>query len=308
MSQPQTPSFVSPTTPLDRQTEVVRNPRRRIQSVVNQTPCLVQIYPADGGLGRPHAVDRALAFGRDTECEFCLEEAAVSRCHARVIPRDDGCYVADLRSTNGTFVNDERIFLCKLADGDYLRVGSHIYRFLAGGNIEADYHEEIYRLTITDALTGAFNKRHLLEFLERELARTSRHGRPLALVMFDIDHFKAVNDTHGHLAGDFVLRELAGRIRQVVRRDELFARYGGEEFATVLPETSREGATQMAERMRQLVAAQPFTYGDKTLPITISLGVSATDGSESPPPLEFIRRADEKLYQAKNEGRNRVAS
>src|SRR5262249_43190695 len=148
-----------------------------------------------------------------------------------------GVTVADLGSTNGTFLNDALVARAPLKDGDYLRVGNCIYRFLAGGNVEADYHEEIYRLTITDGLTQTHNKRYLLEFLDRELARSQRHTRPLSLVLFDIDRFKAINDELGHLAGDHVLRELAACVKAAVRREELFARYGGEEFAVVLPET-----------------------------------------------------------------------
>ena len=303
--QPALPSFRNEA---DMETEVVRNPQKRIASVANQTACLVQIYPTDAGLGRPHALDHSLTLGRDATCELCLDETDVSRHHARIVPRGDGCYVADLRSTNGTFVNNEPIFLRKLADGDYLRVGSHIYRFLAGGNIETNYHEEIYRLTITDALTGADNKRHLLEFLDRELSRASRHGRPLALVLFDIDHFKAINDTHGHLAGDAVLRGLADRLRADIRRDELLARYGGEEFAVVLPETNRAGAVKAAERMRQIIGNEPFQHADQTLKVTVSLGVITTDGSESLTPAAFLERADQKLYEAKRQGRNRVVA
>src|SRR5207247_3830386 len=138
----------------------------------------------------------------------------------------DGYYAVDLQSTNGTFVNDVPASICKLKDGDYLRVGNCIYRFLAGGNVEAEYHEEIYRLTIIDALTGIHNKRYLLEFLDRELARSARHHRPLSLVMLDIDRFKAVNDELGHLAGDFTLRELLSLAKEAIRKEELCVRYG----------------------------------------------------------------------------------
>src|SRR6516165_2972170 len=158
-----------------------------------------------------------------------------------------------MQSTNGTFINDVAVPEQPLKDGDYLRVGNCIYRFLTGGNLEAEYHEEIYRLTIIDALTESHNKRYLHDFLDRELARSARYHRPLALCLFDIDHFKAINDDLGHLAGDFTLRELATCIRSLVRREELFARYGGEEFVLVLPETTLEGAQNMGERVRSMV-------------------------------------------------------
>jgi diguanylate cyclase (GGDEF)-like protein len=196
----------------------------------------------------------------------------------------------------------------KLKDGDYLRVGNCIYRFLMGGNVEAEYHEEIYRLTIIDALTDIHNKRYFLEFLDRELARSSRYERPLSLVMMDIDKFKAINEEMGHLGGDFVLRELAARIKGNIRKEELFARYGGEEFAVVLPETANEGALILADRLVKVISQQPFQYEDKPIQVTISSGLTTTVGEKGISPADLIRRADEKLYQAKKDGRNRVVN
>src|SRR5262245_7768022 len=157
--------------------------------------CLVHIYPPGPGLGSCHTLDgQPVLIGREAECDVCISDGSVSRQHARIQPGTDGHYVVDLDSTNGTFVNDKPASMYKLQDGDYVRVGNWIYRYLAGGNVEAEYHEEIYRLTIIDGLTGIHNKRSLLEFLERELARSARYHRPLSLILFDIDHFKAVND------------------------------------------------------------------------------------------------------------------
>jgi diguanylate cyclase (GGDEF)-like protein len=252
--------------------------------------------------------DVALVVGRGAEADIRIYDNSVSRRHARVQPGTDGYYAIDLQSTNGTFVNDAPASMHKLKDGDYLRVGNAIYRFLAGGNVEAEYHEEIYRLTIIDGLTDVPNKRYLLEFLDRELARSERYHRPLALLLFDIDHFKAVNDRMGHLGGDFTLRELAARVKAGIRKEELFARYGGEEFAVVLPETTREGAVPIAERLRSLVEAQPFTYDGREYAVTVSIGVATTTGEEALTPGELLRRADERLYQAKRDGRNCVAA
>src|SRR5262249_20805775 len=141
-----------------------------------------------------------------------------------------------------------------------------------------------------------------------ELARSARYDRPLSLVMIDIDKFRTINEELGHLGGDFTLRELAARLKGNVRKEELFSRYGGEEFAIVLPETPREGAVVLAERLVKTVAEQPFQYEERTYHVTISAGATTTAGEESITPSDLIRRADDKLYQAKREGRNRVCS
>jgi diguanylate cyclase (GGDEF)-like protein len=294
---------------LEKVTETWVTVPERPVSMTNRNACLVHIYPTGPGMGSRHTLaDKPLVIGRGGDTDLRINDHSVSRRHARIQPGADGYYAVDLNSTNGTFVNDVPASMQRLKDGDYLRVGNCIYRFLAGGNVEAEYHEEIYRLTIIDALTDIHNKRYLLEFLDRELSRSGRYARPLSLVMFDIDRFRAVNEDLGHLGGDFTLRELAARIKGNVRKEELLARYGGEEFAVVLPETTREGAVNLSERLRTVVASQPFTYEDRSYHVTISLGVATTTGDETMTPSALLRLADEKLYQAKHEGRNRVVS
>jgi diguanylate cyclase (GGDEF)-like protein len=280
-----------------------------VPGVTRREACLVHIYPTGPGMGARYPLgDAPMVIGRGNDADIRINDNSVSRRHARIQPGADGYYAIDLQSTNGTFVNERPASMYKLTDGDYLRVGNCIYRFLAGGNVEADYHEEIYRLTIIDGLTEIHNKRYLLEFLDRELARSQRYQRPLAVALFDIDHFKAVNDAMGHLGGDMTLRELAARVKGGVRKEELFARYGGEEFVVVLPETSREGAVQAAERIRALVESRPFSYDGRDYALTVSVGVATTTGEEALTPGELLRRADERLYQAKRDGRNRVAA
>jgi diguanylate cyclase (GGDEF)-like protein len=276
-------------------------------STTRRDACIVHIYPTGPGMGARYALsDTPVVIGRGNDCDIRINDHSVSRRHARIQPGADGYHAVDLQSTNGTFVNDVPVSICRLKDGDYLRVGNCIYRFLAGGNVEAEYHEEIYRLTIIDALTDIHNKRYLIEFLDRELSRSARYGRPLALILFDIDRFKAVNDEMGHLGGDFILRELATLVKSNVRKEELFARYGGEEFVIVLPEAKPETGALVAERVRSLVEKHVFQYEGKRYPVTISLGVANTSGEEALTPADLIRLADEKLYAAKAAGRNRV--
>jgi two-component system cell cycle response regulator len=179
-----------------------------------------------------------------------------------------------------------------------------VFKFIEGGDVEALYHEEIHRLTIMDGLTQIANKRYFTDFLEREIARATRHHRPLTLAMFDVDHFKKVNDEHGHLAGDRVLCGVAETIAAEVRREELLARWGGEELAVVLPETPIDGATKFAERIRHIIEETPFDYDGELLRVTVSAGVAALAPGDTMQSL--VERADGLLYQAKDEGRNRV--
>jgi diguanylate cyclase (GGDEF)-like protein len=213
----------------------------------------------------------------------------------------------DLGSTNGTYVNDELIDEYVLRDGDFIKIGRSIFKFLSGNNIENAYHEEIYRLTTIDGLTQVFNKRYFLETLEREIGRAQRYRRDLSLIIFDIDHFKKINDTYGHLAGDHVLKHLALVIKSRIRREDILSRYGGEEFTIILPEIDRENASQFADKIRRLIEKAVFKFEDTEIPITISIGVAAY-APESGDVAEFIKVADDKLYQAKTQGRNRVVS
>jgi diguanylate cyclase (GGDEF)-like protein len=281
----------------------------RPASLAGGAACLVHIYPTGPGMGTRYPLgDQPLTLGRSGTCDICIPDDTVSRRHALLEPQEGTHYVVDLNSTNGTYVNDRRATRQRLRDGDYVHVGNCIYRFLSGGNVENSYHEEIYRLTIIDALTDTYNKRYLLEALDREVARLNRHSRPLTLLLFDIDHFKRVNDERGHLCGDFTLRELAARVKAlVIRKGDLLARYGGEEFAVVLPETDRDGGVQVAERIRAAAALQPFHFDDKPYQVTVSVGVATTTPEAPRTSLELIGQADEKLYEAKREGRNRVA-
>ena len=251
----------------------------------------------------------ALTIGRTDECEIPIPDTSISRRHARIECTAKGYIIADLGSTNGTFVNNVPIpGPTALQDGDYVRIGNCIYRFLGGGNIELAYHEEIHRLTILDGLTQIHNRRSLMEFLDTELARAQRYGRPFSLLLLDIDKFKSINDRFGHLCGDHVLRELAARVGPIIRKGDLFARYGGEEFALALVETPRDQALEVAERLRCLVADRHFEFGGQSLPVTTSIGVACLDELSAPTPTALLETADERLYRAKQTGRNRVVA
>lgn len=270
--------------------------------------CLVVIYTSDARLfGKRIMLDKdTIVVGRGSESDLMLENDSVSRKHCKFDHRGRTWFVQDLESTNGTYVNDELIKDCPLRRGDQIKIGDTIVKYLAGSDVEAQYHETIYRMTIIDGLTGAHNKRFLLESLEKEIPRARRHARPLALLMFDVDHFKTVNDSFGHLAGDYVLKELCNIVRTRLRPDDFLARYGGEEFGVALPETPLDGATKIGEELRKLVEKHKFTFESEDIPITISIGAAQLD--ERGDVLQFVKAADEKLYEAKRGGRNKVCS
>lgn len=266
--------------------------------------CLVLLYGASIGKKFDLHGDEML-IGRDATNHVVVEVDSVSRRHAMLEMQGDDRVLLDLGSTNGTYVNDEPIDRHVLRSGDLVRVGDVIFKYLAGQNIEAAYHEEIYQMTITDGLTAIANARYMAEFLDREFARSRRYGRHLCVLLLDIDHFKQINDEYGHLTGDYVLREMAALISRRVRREELLARYGGEEFVLVLPETPSDGAVTYAERLREMIEVHEFSFEEHTLKVTVSIGVGAFDPNMGRP-QDLLAAADEKLYEAKNAGRNAV--
>jgi diguanylate cyclase (GGDEF)-like protein len=266
--------------------------------------CLVVIYGDE--LGKKHNLNASsLLIGRSSKCDIQIDQESTSRNHSKIVNTGKSILIRDLGSTNGTYVNDEPIEEHVLRDGDFIKIGRTIFKFLTGGNIENAYHEEIYRLTTVDGLTQISNKRHFLETLDREIARGQRYQRPLSLVMFDLDHFKNINDTYGHLAGDYVLKYLASAVKGRIRREDVFARYGGEEFAIVLPEITVATALTFAEKVRQLVEQHEFRFEKTRIEVTISVGVAGTELQDIDAET-LIKRADEQLYAAKSAGRNQV--
>ena len=291
--------------------------KTRVTQVVQAPPpdqpagndCVVVIYAAEPGLlGKRYVLDKSpLRIGRGGDNHIVLEGDSVSRRHAHFERRAGAWYIVDDGSTNGTFLNEDQVKgEAPLGNGDRVKVGPSILKYLSGLDAEAKYHEEIYKMTIVDGLTQIHNKRYLFEALDRELIRARRYDRQLSLLIFDIDFFKSINDQYGHLAGDHVLRELARIVQERIRRDEVFARYGGEEFVIVLPETPLAGGVALAENLRGRVESHPFSFQGERIPVTISVGCAML--AEERTAAELIQRADDKLYEAKRGGRNRVCS
>ena len=248
--------------------------------------------------------DAPIDVGRGSAAGLILDADSVSRKHARIERFGGGHRIVDLGSTNGTYVNGVKIKEHILKDGDRIGIGKALLKYIAGGNIEGAYHEEVQRLMRFDPLTNVFNKRHFDESLRLAVFTAAGAGRSLSLIVFDLDHFKKVNDTHGHMAGDAVLCGAAAAVQAILSPAELFGRVGGEEFALLCSDTDLESALERAEAVRRVVMRDPYTFEDKKLPVTVSAGVAQLDPDE--PAENLFDRADAQLYAAKNAGRNCV--
>lgn len=246
--------------------------------------------------------------GRSAEADIRLDDEGVSRSHATMARRPDGSVeVSDLDSTNGTFVNGTQIRHFTLSDGDRIQIGSvTILKFSYQDSLEEQFQQQLYDSATRDPLTQSYNKRYFDDQFEKDISHATRHGLPLALVMLDVDHFKKVNDTHGHPAGDHVLQRLAATIMASLRTEDAFCRVGGEEFAVIMRDCTTDEAAQLAERLRKLVANTQFVYGGQHIPVTMSLGLSSHTRDRPRTVAALVQEADNCLYEAKRSGRNRV--
>jgi len=265
-------------------------------------PCLVMIAGTEIGRRIDLGSD-AVDIGRSAECVVCVNSDQVSRRHAVVQRILNRYHVVDMNSTNGTFVNDERVTRATLEDGDLIRVGKTVLKYTES-HIELQYIEHIDNLANRDALTGAFNKRYFDDNLAKEAKKAQQVLAPLSMVLFDIDHFKKINDTYGHPAGDAVLKSVVDTVRTQIRQSDSLCRVGGEEFALILPNTPEQLALQAAEFVRSAVETSAYSFEGVRIPVTVSLGVAELAAGDFPGAL--YKRADEKLYAAKRGGRNRV--
>lgn len=243
--------------------------------------CLVVIYGQQLGAKHPLKAGEMIV-GRSSQAQLQIDHESVSRRHARIVLTESGVLVSDLGSTNGTYVNDDPVQERTLAHGDLIKVGRTILKYLSTDNIEAAYYEEIHRLTTVDGLTRCYNARSLREHLIREVSRSVRYGRPLSVLMFDVDDFARINEEFGHLAGDAILAQLGKRLSRRVRREDLLARTSGGEFALVTPEITKEGAAYLGNRLLRLIGETAFGFDDVQIPVTLSIGVAAIEEVQIP--------------------------
>jgi diguanylate cyclase (GGDEF)-like protein len=253
-----------------------------------------------------YEIDPQLVLGRGREADVRLQGDGISRKHACVRLDDEVVVFEDLGSTNGSFINGERVMRHALVEGDKLQIGTGvILKFTYHDELDEDFQRQMFESASRDALTQVYNKRFFLEQLESEYAFALRHVSDLSLLMFDIDHFKHINDSHGHLVGDYVLSELTRVVIPSIRIEDTFARYGGEEFV-LLSRNNPSAAAVIGERLRGTIEQHMFTHDAKSLRVTVSLGVACMPNPSITSAEELIAAADKALYEAKRTGRNRV--
>jgi diguanylate cyclase (GGDEF)-like protein len=274
-------------------------------------PCLVMI--AGPRLGEIFPIEGELAIGRDPDCALRLaDDESISRKHAKVKKVADGALITDLGSANGTYVDGSRVTETVLKEGAKIRVGQTVVlKFASYDAIEELAQRQLLEAALRDGLTHAFNRRYFQQRLTAEIRFAERHSQPVAMLMIDIDHFKQLNDNHGHLAGDSVLKKLVDLLTETLRAEDVLARYGGEEFAVLARGISREAALSLAERLRKLVQTTNFGAADKPLEVTVSVGLALfpfADKVSEDPASQMIELADAALYRAKQSGRNQVQS
>lgn len=247
--------------------------------------------------------DEKFVLGRGSAADLVIDSDSVSRAHAYIEKREKSHFLVDNDSTNGSYVNYKRVREKELRDGDQIQIGHAMLKYLSGDNIETAYHEEFRRLARRDALTGALNRTTYEEDVRVALGAAERKGKDISLILFDLDHFKSINDTHGHTAGDLVLSYVGERMVERTQEPHLFARVGGEEFA-VLFLGGMEAALGEAERIRIAIESIQVDYDGVHIPVTASIGVAQFLPGQSA--SDLYDEADARLYEAKKAGRNQV--
>ena len=278
-------------------------------------PAQQPLYLVVIGGGIPGAMIRlsggGTRLGRAADNTLQLPDISISRYHAFLGVDEEGqVRLSDLGSTNGTFINERRIpehTPVRIEDGDRLQFGANVvFKFIRPDPCDEQFQREMFERTVRDSLTGLYNRAYFLAQFGALTDRSGLKGLGVALLMVDIDHFKRVNDQHGHDVGDAVLREVANILRQATRADDLVARYGGEEFVIALPVAAPDGATERAERVRSSLAVRRMLAAGVPVEVTASIGLAFTPADRPRSVAALLATADRGLYQAKNSGRDRV--
>lgn len=296
----------------DGQTTSIAVPIQVIQGGPGKAGYLMVVSSRSAGVsGQMFKLNTAeMTIGRGADVEIRIDDEGISRKHARFTQTAPGCFrLSDLGSRNGTFVNGERIVSAELKDGDKVQVGSTaVLLFSLQDELEEQFTLRMFESATHDGLTQLLNKNYFKIELDKELSYSQRYRSPLSLMMIDVDHFKRVNDTYGHIIGDQVLVRLAARLAQLVRKEDVLARYGGEEFVSLLRQADQASAVKCAERCRAAAELLAVKAGSQMVVVTISLGIATLMPGQLSTPEAMIALADANLYRAKNAGRNRIVA
>lgn len=272
-------------------------------------------------LAVPIPLERAeVTLGRALDADVRINDAQASRLHAQIRTEVDEATGAaryrliDLDSTNGTMLNGKAIDEAFLEDGDKFVIGDHLIRFEMLDEIDREFQQQIHRLLVHDELTGLLTSKSFFSELRREAARAEAESKPFCVLMMDLDHFKDVNDTYGHLVGSATLEEVGTVIKGSLRAGDVGARFGGEEFAAFLLDADYAQGMVAAERVRSAIEKHEFPAvrpgsdeEPRTHHMTISVGVASFPNDASDP-IQLVEKADSALYRAKRSGRNRVCA
>ncbi|MBN2803614.1 MAG: diguanylate cyclase [Deltaproteobacteria bacterium] len=272
-------------------------------------PSIIVVQGVDRG--ESVLIDKTpLIMGRSDTCDLIIRDDGISRIHAQIIKEGERYIIEDQGSTNGIFFGNKRVERHVLSEGDKVLVGRRtILKFDMQDTFDKKYQDEMYESAVRDGLTGVFNRKHFNERIVSELSFSLRHKSSLSVLIFDLDHFKRVNDNFGHQVGDEVLIQVSAKIHKILREEDFFARYGGEEFVVLARDIGFKGSVALGERIRQIIQdLKILTPEGIRVPVTLSIGVATVDEGKSISIEQFIQIADENLYKAKENGRNRVVA
>lgn len=288
-----------------------------IGSTRRDKPCCLVQYSGEQ-IGKRFSVESNVCIaGRSPQAAIFIDEPSVSRKHAKIFAYQDKVTIEDLGSSNGTFVNDQQVTdKVTIQSGDMIRLGTVMLKFFSSSDMDNMVHDKIYRKVTIDAGTGVFNKRYLQDTLKSEFKVSRAYNQDVAIIYYDLDFFKKVNDTYGHEAGDYILKESAQLVRKLIRKQDVLCRLGGEEFVIILPSTGGSTAAELAERIRKNIEEYVFkvehtdAHGKKQITShtqTLSLGVASIE-PEMKEVKQLLQVADERLYRSKQTGRNKVTA
>lgn len=271
-----------------------------------QAASLVLIHPPMSDIGKRRQLGKSpIVVGRDETADFMVARGSISRRHAELRCTASGDWlVADMGSTNGTLVNEEQVEDGILEDGDHVQFGDAVFKFVAGAS--AQYHDQIYALTVLDGPTSVHNERYFRTHCEHLLAKAQRRRGNMSLVVIDVDWLAEIIDERGELCGDSVLRSIAGRIREHSKSSFCTARFGRDGFAILMPGGELDDAHEFAEAIREAVECEPFAYEGSDFEVSISGGVAASAEGEMLA-SQLIDEAQKQLRSAKENGRNCIA-